>query len=41
MNFMEMSEFSGKSQGIQEFSKNFDGLNTGEIRLKVYENYNS
>ena len=36
MIFMEIGEFSAKSQGIQEFSKNFDGLNTGEIQLKVY-----
>ena len=37
MIFMEMSEFSGKSQGIQEFSKNFDDLNAGEIQLEVHE----
>ena len=41
MIFMEIDEFSGKSQGIEEFPKNFDGLNTGEIRLKVHKNLNS
>ena len=39
MIFMEIREFSGKSYGIQEFSKNLDDLNAGEIWLKVHETW--